>query len=62
MTLDNTETSEELENLLRINSECCSPSKLLCILCAWLTAWPVHFDLITILRCHPCQLQANRYK
>ena len=33
------------------NVECCSPSKLLCILCAWLTAWPVYLDLIVILRC-----------
>ncbi len=28
MTLDNTETSEKLENLLEINVEYCSPSKL----------------------------------
>ncbi len=57
---------EELEKLLEINIECCTPSKLFCILCAWLTAWPVHFDLIVVLCCddpwHPCQLQANPYK
>ena len=51
MTLDITEASEELENLLEINVECCTPSKLFCNLCAWLTAWPVHFDLIVILCC-----------
>jgi len=28
MTLDNTETSEELENLLEIHVEYCGPSKL----------------------------------
>ena len=51
MTLNNSETSEELEDLLEVNVECCSPSMLLCILCACLTAWPVHLVLIDDLRC-----------
>lgn len=50
MTFDNTETSKELEDLLEVNVECCTPSVLLCTLCAWLTAWPVLFVLIDDLR------------